>query len=108
MKLLTKELEKRFAEVGSQENEKDPIVIAKFFNPTGAGTWWATEYDDPVDKIFFGYASIFGDHNDEWGYVGLNEFEGYVGRFGLGIERDLHCGEKRISEFKIPSLVIDK
>ena len=103
MELLTKELENRFAEVGSQQNEKDPIVIAKFFNPSGAGTWWATEYD-PKDKIFFGYASIFGDHNDEWGYSSLEELQTFKGKFGLGIERDLHCGEKRISEFKIPSL----
>src|SRR4051812_16153130 len=45
MKLLTRELERRFAAVGSQENVADPIVIAKFFNPIGAGTWFATEYD---------------------------------------------------------------
>ena len=103
MKLITKELEKRFKKVGSQENVKDPIVIAKFFNPTGAGTWWATEYN-PEDKIFFGYVSIFGDHNDEWGSFSLEELESVKGTFGLGIERDLYCGEKRISEFEIPSL----
>ena len=57
MKLLTKELEKRFAQVGSQENIKDPIVIAKFFNPCGQATWLATEYN-PKDKIFFGYVSF--------------------------------------------------
>ena len=39
MKLMTKTLEKRFAQVGSQENVKDPLVIAKFFNPAGEGTW---------------------------------------------------------------------
>lgn len=33
MQLMTKELEKRFAEIGCQENIKDPIVVAKFFNP---------------------------------------------------------------------------
>ena len=103
MKLLTKELEKRFKEVGSQENVKDPIVIAKYFNPCGAGTWWATEYD-PETKVFFGYASIFGDHNDEWGYFSLEELESFTGKFGLGIERDLYCGEQKISEFNIPSL----
>lgn len=97
MKLLTKELEARFAKVGSQENEKDPLVIAKFFNPTGAGTWYATEYD-PIDKIFFGYVSIFGDWNDEWGYFSLAELEDFKGAFGLGIERDLHFGEKPMSE----------
>ena len=97
MKLLTKEILKRFAKVGRQEHVKDPIVIAKFFNPQGAGTWLATEYD-PVDKIFFGYASIFGDHNDEWGSFSLEEFENFKGRFGLGIERDLYFKETKSSE----------
>jgi len=103
MELLTKEIEARFKEIGSQENEKDPIVIAKFFNPTGAGTWYATEYN-PEEKIFFGYASIFGDHCDEWGDFSLEELKSVKGMGGLGIERDLHCGEKRISEFNITSL----
>ena len=43
MKLLTKELLVRFAKVGRQEEVHDPLVIAKFFNPAGAGTWYATE-----------------------------------------------------------------
>ena len=92
MQLLTEELAKRFSEVGSQENEKDPIVIAKFFNPCGAGTWYATEYD-PEEKIFFGYVSIFGDWNDEWGYFSLTELESLKGPFGLGIERDIYFTE---------------
>ena len=103
MKLLTKQLEKRFARIGSQEQEKDPIVVAKFFNPVGSGEWYATEYD-PETREFFGYVSIFGDGNDEWGPFSLDELESVRGTFGLGIERDLYCGEKRISEFHIPSL----
>jgi hypothetical protein len=97
MKLLTKQLLDRFEKVGRQEEVEDPIVIAKFFNPTGAGTWFATEYD-PVDKIFFGYVSIFGDWNDEWGSFSLEELENYRGRFGLGIERDLHFEERPMSQ----------
>lgn len=97
MKLLTKELLKRFEEAGSQEDTKDPIVIAKYFNPAGAGTWYATEYN-PETKLFFGYVSIFGDYNDEWGAFSLDELEAYKGRFGLGIERDLFCGEFPISK----------
>ena len=105
MELLTKELIARFKEVGRQsiKDVKDPIVIAKFFNPTGAGTWWAIEYDER-NKLFFGYVSIFGDHNDEWGYFSLEELKSVKGIGGLGIERDLHCGEKKISEFNIPTL----
>jgi hypothetical protein len=97
MKLLTQELEKRFAQVGRQEDERDPIVVSKFFNPSGAGTWYATEYD-PETKLFFGYVSIFGDHCDEWGSFSLKELEEFRGRFGLGIERDQFFTQKRISQ----------
>jgi len=97
MKLMTKGLEKRFAQVGSQENVEDPLVVAKFFNPTGADTWYATEYN-PADRIFFGYASIFGDWNDEWGYFSLDELESFKGSFGLGIERDLYFDERPFSQ----------
>lgn len=103
MQLLTKELLQRFAKLGRQEDSKDPIVVAKFFNPAGAGTWYATEYD-PESKTFFGYVSIFGDWNDEWGSFSLEELENYHGNFGLGIERDLYFEEKRISEV-VPSAV---
>ena len=98
MQLITKELEKRFAEVGRQEDVADPIVVAKFFNPCGAGTWYATEYYSK-DRVFFGYVSIFGDHNDEWGSFSLDELEGVTCRpLGLGIERDLYFTEQPISQ----------
>ena len=97
MRLMTKQLEKRFAKVGSQELVKDPVIVAKFFNPIGSGTWYATEYD-PTDKMFFGYVSIFGDWNDEWGYFSLAELESFTGRFGLGIERDLYWTERKASK----------
>lgn len=101
MQLINKILEERFAQVGSQEDKgKDAIVIAKYFNPTGAGNWFATEYS-PTDRIFFGFVSIFEDWNDEWGSFSLDELESFKGKMGLGIERDLHCGEKTIREWKI-------
>lgn len=101
MKLLTKELEERFKQVGSQEGENDPIIVAKFFNPTGAGTWYATEYF-PEEQLFFGYVSLFGvgAPENEWGYFSLAELSEFQGKFGLGIERDLHFGEKKFSEIE--------
>ncbi len=96
MKLLTRELEARFAEVGTQDGAEDATIICKFFNPEGAGTWYAISYD-PAERMFFGYVSIFGDWNDEYGYFSLDELESIKGRFGLGIERDLHFGERPIS-----------
>ena len=97
MQLLTRALEDLFAQIGSQEDNPDPLIIARFFNPTGAGTWYATEYD-PQTRMFFGYASIFGDHNDEWGYFSLDELEAYRGTFGTGIERDLYFREQPASQ----------
>jgi hypothetical protein len=97
MKLLTKELIQRFKEVGSQEEVSDPIVIAKFFNSLGAGVWYATEYD-PDAEVFFGFVSISGDWNDEWGWFSQAELEGYHGKFGTGIERDLYFTEQPISK----------
>lgn len=94
MKLLTKEILKSFEAVSSQEHKKDPIVIVKYFNPTGAGTWYATEYY-PEERIFFGYAEIL---EGEWGYFSLDELESFKGRFGLGIERELYCEEYPISK----------
>lgn len=133
MQLLTKEIEKRLQDAGKQ-NVDNPIVVVKFFNPVGAGTWWVTalseyrlknekedwKYTDSfdakeeaikngykvVDIILFGYVSIFGDHCDEWGDFSLNELLEIKGFGGLGIERDLHCGEKPINEFHIPSLKV--
>jgi len=91
MKLLTKEILKAFEKQGdtSQKKASETKVIAKFFNPTGAGTWYAAEWI-PEEGIFFGFVSIFNDYNDELGYFSLQELEEFRGMFGLGIERDMH------------------
>lgn len=97
MKLLTKKLEDDFKRIGSQEEVSDPIVVAKFFNPVGAGMWLTTEYN-PENKTFFGFVSIFGDECDEWGNFSLDELESFRGKFGLGIERDLYFTPGPISK----------
>lgn len=94
---MTKEILKLFQKYQNQSWFKDPIVICKFFNPTGAGTWYATEFDEETE-IFFGFVSIFGDWNDEWGNFTLAELESFRWRFGLGIERDRHFKPQRFSE----------
>jgi hypothetical protein len=52
----------------------------------------------PEEKTFFGYVSIFGDWNDEWGYFSLAELESYVRPWGIGIERDLYWTEAKASQ----------
>lgn len=91
-KLLTKDIEKKLPALRSQDGKdpKDVRVIVKFFNPYGAGTWYATEFD-PADRLFFGYAKIT---DGELGYFSLDELASVRGPFGLGIERDLYWDDK--------------
>lgn len=100
MKLMTKALLKEFAKQGNTDN-KDPKeikIIAKFFNPYGAGTWYATDYI-PDERKFFGFVSIFNDFCDELGYFSLDELEQTkLPPFGLSIERDRYFGTHFLSE----------
>ena len=87
MRLITKEIEKRFEQfpLYSQEGKGFEAVIAvKYFNPFGSGTWLITEGEkqEDGDWLLFGYCHIF---EWEWGYVMLSELES-VGF----IERDLY------------------
>lgn len=97
--LLTQELKDRFLKVGDQQDNPDPIIVAHFFNPQGAGDWYCFSYDD-VDQIFFGYVSIFKDWNDEMWYFTVQELESYKGPLGLGIERDRYRHEIPFSQLK--------
>ena len=101
MKLLTKGIEKLFERVGDQADKSldDIVIVAKFFNPCGGQTWFAASYT-PGDRTFFGFASLFGDHNDEWGYFSLDELESIKGPLGLGIERDIHFEPRLFKEAK--------
>jgi len=128
MKLLTKELEDRFLEVGSQDEVEDPIVVCNFFNPVGSATWFITEIASYrvemdgdylelevgewqevkgrnldarlVDVILFGFASLFGPPHDELGYVSLRELESVRLPLNLGIERDIYWTERPLSQAK--------
>jgi len=96
MELMTKELEQRFPKLYATENMKpeDVKVIAKFFDPCGSWTWYATEYD-PARRTFFGLVRGF---ESEMGYFSLDEMESVKGALGLGIERDLYFGEHSLAD----------
>lgn len=97
MKLMTRELERRFAQVGRQEEKgDDAIVVTKFFTPWTYWTWYATEFY-PEDRTFFG---LVEGHEVELGYFSLDEFEETFGPARLRIERDLYWREKTIGEVR--------
>lgn len=95
MELLTKEIREKFKEIGSQEKtpSAEVVCVAKFFDPTGSWTWYATEFDG--EDTFFGLVDGF---ELEWGPFSLSEMQSVKGRFGLGIERDIHFGMPKMGE----------
>ncbi len=96
MKLMTKEVAAKLPLLYSQEQNPDPIVQVKFFNPSGSGSWYVLEYDG--DDTLFTY--VVGMGEDELGYSSLAELQNYKGRFGLGIERDLWFKPVPLSKIK--------
>ncbi len=98
MKLITKELEKRFLQIGDQSMEENPLIIAKFFSPVGGASWYASEYDSQ-NRICYGYVKdLVPSENgifDEWGSFSIDELESVQLPFGLKIERDIHFQETR-------------
>ena len=99
MKLMTKAILEAFKKLGyrGDKDAKDVKIIVKYFNPTGAGSWYCYEYD-PKDRILYGFANLGDDVNAECGTISLDELESFRGMFGLGIERDLHFGEHTLKE----------
>lgn len=96
MKLLTDELINKFPPLYATENEKDPMVLCKFFTPDSSWSWYAIEFDK-TKKIFFGYVCGF---ENELGYFSLTELESIKGHLGLNVERDTSFEPKKLSVIK--------
>jgi hypothetical protein len=111
--LLTETLKEQIPALYSQENEKDPPVVCKFFDPVGSWTWYAIEgspvdedgYFDTdklkVDFLLFGFVVGF---EPELGYFSLKELEtakqGLTGIKALPIEWDISFTPCRLSDIK--------
>lgn len=99
MKLLTPEIEKQLPALYSSEGVEDPPIIIKFFDPSGSWIWYVIEgaRQEDGDMLFFG---LVDGHEKELGYFTLSELQSSRGRFGLGIERDVHFKQQPISTFR--------
>ena len=100
MKLLTKELRDKLlangreqAKVKGTKSERDFWPVVKFFYPAGAATWLVTELDPEDHDLGFGLCDL-GHGFPELGSFRVSELQSFKGRFGLGIERDLHFEAK--------------
>lgn len=92
MKLLTKALREKLLANGARPGP-DHRPPCKLFFPAGAATWLLTHLD-PEDPDIAGCLADLGMGHPEIGSVRLSELAAFRGRFGLGIERDLHFRAK--------------
>jgi hypothetical protein len=106
--LLTETLKNQIPALYSQENEEDPLVVCKYFDPVGSWTWYVME-GSPVDedgyfdtanaKVDFLFFGLVVGHEPELGYFSLNELK--TAKQGLlPIERDLYFKPRRLSDIK--------
>lgn len=98
MQLMTKELEEVFKQfpLGSQDGLRgNAKVIAKYFNPMGAGTWFITEAEkqENGDFMMYGYCHLGDSDSAEFGYVTLSQLQEIKLPFGMTIERDLYLSK---------------
>src|SRR5579884_1588371 len=75
------------------ENQSDPLVVAKFFSPDAAWTWYLQEFDG--DDLMFG---LVDGLEVELGYFSLSELLAVRGPMGLQVERDLYFDPTPLSK----------
>jgi hypothetical protein len=87
MKLMTKEIAKKAQSQYPHGSDMTQQVVAKFFDPCGSFTWYVMNQDPQDPDYLYGIVKGF---EVEAGSFSLSELQAIKGRFGLGIERDLH------------------
>jgi hypothetical protein len=85
LKLITKAIEKKAQKQFPMGSDMNQMVVAKFFNPCGQGTWYLMNQDPNDTNYCWGIVKLF---EVEVGSFGLDELKAFKGPFGIGIERD--------------------
>jgi len=86
MKLLTAKIKKDAKKQYKLGSDLEQMIVAKFFNPVGSGTWYLMNMDEDEDYCW----GIVDWMACEMGSFSMNELESVELPYGLGIERDLY------------------
>jgi len=88
MELFTKEIiEKAKAQYPLGSDLDNQIIVAKFFNPCGGGSWFLINMDPEDEDYCWGICQLF---ETEIGSFSRSDLENTKVGFGLSIERDLY------------------
>ena len=94
MKLLTKEITKKATKQYDEGSDMEQMVVAKYFNPTGNGTWYLMNMDKDEDYCW-GIVDMFAV---EMGSFSMRELQGIKLPLNMGIERDKYFEPIKASE----------
>ena len=96
MSLLTKQQQTKLQKQYSKGSDFNQKVIAKIFNPTGAGTWYLINQNPDDPDYLWCVADLGMGH--EMGSVLLSELESIRGIFDIPLERDKWFDEMTVKE----------
>ena len=94
MKLLTKEITKKATKQYDEGSDMEQMVVAKFFNPIGNGTWYLMNLADDEDYAW-GIVDMFAV---EMGSFSMKELQSLELPLNMGIERDTSFKSVKASE----------
>lgn len=88
MELFAKEIiEKAKSQYHLGAEIESQMIVAKFFNPAGVGTWYLMNMDPDDEDYCWGIVNLF---ETEMGSFSKSELENFKSPLGLGIEKDLY------------------
>jgi hypothetical protein len=87
MKLMTKEIAEKAQKQYLLGSDMEQMIVAKFFDPTGSGSWYLMNQSPDDPDYLWGIVKGF---EVEMGSFSLSELQNFRGRLGIGIERDLY------------------
>jgi len=94
MKLLTKKITEQAKGQYDKNSDMEQMVVAKFFNPIGNGTWYLMNMADDEDYAW-GIVDLFAI---EMGSFSIKELQSVQLPLGMGIERDRYFEPMPASE----------
>ena len=94
MKLLTKKITEQAKEQYDKGSDMEQMVVAKYFNPIGNGTWYLMNLADDEDYAW-GIVDLFAV---EMGSFSIKELEELQLPLGMKIERDRYFEPMKASK----------
>ena len=95
MKLLTNKIVEQATKQYDKGSDMEQMVVARYFNPTGNGTWYLMNMDEDEDYCW-GIVDLFAI---EMGSFSMKELQSLkLPPLGLGIERDTSFKSIKASE----------